>query len=152
MDCSAMKSIQSAADALDTSRTRGPATGKKAYPVDQPSRHGLETATHHPPLPPNPSHRQSPNPIGTAKTTFSLRLFYHYLREVAPHFPQAHNTNVREMWMVDVPQLAFECDYLLNGVLSVATLHLHQTRAPDDTSLLKASRERRVRGRFARQC
>jgi hypothetical protein len=74
------------------------------------------------------------------KESFSLRLFYHYLRETGPNFPQSHNAALREIWAVDVPQLAFESDYLLHGHLTVSALHLHLALAPDDATILKASR------------
>ena len=76
-----------------------------------------------------------PNPFTATKLTFSLRLFYHYMREVAPTLPQAHHPQIREAWGIDYPQLAFEYDYLLNGLLALSAVHISQTRAPEDESL-----------------
>lgn len=62
------------------------------------------------------------------------------MTSVSTILPQAHNPNIRAMWTIDAPQISFDCEYLLNSLLSISALHLHHTRAPSDNTLFTAVR------------
>jgi hypothetical protein len=73
-------------------------------------------------------------------STFPLRLFHHYTTELSIVLPQTRNPAILAMWRIDAPQLAFECDYLLNSIFSLSALHIYCLRGPDDRGLKRAIR------------
>ncbi|MCJ1226576.1 hypothetical protein MMC12_003229 [Toensbergia leucococca] len=89
-----------------------------------------------------PSNADENPPIGPAShnetRVLELRLFYHYATSTCGLLPVVHDLRVKEMWAVDVPQMAFEFEYLLNAVFGIAALHL-LTLNPTDSSMKYAA-------------
>lgn len=53
-----------------------------------------------------------------------LRLLHHYLTFTCGQLPGGDTANGRQLWAIDVPQMAFNCDYVLNALLGLSAQHL----------------------------
>jgi hypothetical protein len=83
------------------------------------------------------------NPIGiNSSSILELRLMHHYTSSTCGRQPLlqiSSPTTADSMWEVDIPQIAFSNDIVLNAMLGIASFNLHSLY-PDDHSLALASR------------
>ncbi|PVH84547.1 hypothetical protein DL98DRAFT_569059 [Cadophora sp. DSE1049] len=100
-----------------------------------------------PPLARTPSSAVSPASMNdsiasiqsqNASRAVELRLFHHYSTSTCHTMPLAEEEVGREMWAVEVPNVAFDHPYVYSAVLAVAALHL-LTDNPNDVSLQTAT-------------
>jgi hypothetical protein len=64
---------------------------------------------------------------------------HHYSIWTCAQLPDGHNLRARQLWAVDIPQRAFDCELVLNAILAIAAQHLWAL-TPNDPSLPVASR------------
>lgn len=100
-----------------------------------------------PPLARTPSSAVSPASMNDSITSLQsqnasrameLRLFHHYSTSTCHAMPLAEEEVGREMWAIEVPNIAFDHPYVYSAVLAVAALHL-LTDNPNDVLLQTAT-------------
>ena len=62
---------------------------------------------------------------------------YHYTRTVHTDLPDHGSTLCRDMWDLDIPQVAFGSDLVMSALLAISALHL-RCLTPDDPDLTNA--------------
>ncbi|PMD44538.1 hypothetical protein L207DRAFT_579476 [Hyaloscypha variabilis F] len=67
-----------------------------------------------------------------------LRLMHHYTTSTCKEMPDGHSRKAKYIWSIDMPQLAFQNDLVLNALLGVSALH-HWALKPDDPRLSYAA-------------
>jgi Fungal specific transcription factor domain len=77
----------------------------------------------------------------TDDARLDLRLMHHYtVTTSATLSPSGADSRVMRMWSHDIPQMAFDCDYVMNAMLAVSAAHLY-VMFPDNLRYLKASHD-----------
>lgn len=82
------------------------------------------------------------SPTLTAPTSenLNLELLHHFTISTAPTL--SHDSQIRELWRVVVPQMSFATDYVLDGILALAALHVARYNKSRRASLLPYAIER----------
>lgn len=70
--------------------------------------------------------------------TQELRLFYHYVTSTCKSMPYLENDQSNGTWILSVPQMSFESDYVYSAILATAAIHLW-TLSPTDMSRLSTA-------------
>lgn len=62
---------------------------------------------------------------------------HHYTLNTCLELPDREDYRGKQIWRVDVPRMAFDCDFTLSAMLSLSALHL-ASLSPNDQSLVDA--------------
>ena len=79
-------------------------------------------------------------PESRSRRLLELELLHNFLTDVVQPFPTPQNPHVRQVWMVDIPKMAFQYDNVLYNILSISASHL--LRKDPNNQKLVSERER----------
>lgn len=70
-----------------------------------------------------------------AQRSLELRIWHHFLTVTSLTLPPPNRRDIQSLWTEDVPQWAFEYDFLLDALLGLTAIHMYILRTPDASLL-----------------
>ena len=70
-----------------------------------------------------------------AQRSLELRIWHHFLTVTSLTLPPPNRRDIQSLWTEDVPQWAFEYDFLLDALLGLTAIHMYILKTPDPSLL-----------------
>ncbi|TAQ83630.1 hypothetical protein B7494_g8046 [Chlorociboria aeruginascens] len=102
--------------------------------ADEPPIPASSTSSHMPQFQPSPRDIMRANPPNCR--LLELKLLHNFT--VSTSKTISNSDNEQHTWSVDIPSMAYECQYLMDAILAVSAVHLRSSH-PEDQNLIRAS-------------